>query len=61
MNTKKEAEIWKGCFEKLLNTGEPRELNKKGNKEVKDVEVEEVNLEVVKKAIRNLTIIRRRL
>ena len=32
MNTKEKAEIWKEYFGKLLNTGEPRELIKKGNK-----------------------------
>jgi len=34
MNTKQKAEIWKECFDKLLNTEEPRELIKKGNKEI---------------------------
>jgi hypothetical protein len=32
MNTKEKAEIWKEYFDKLLNTEEPRELIKKGNK-----------------------------
>jgi len=31
MNTKEKAEIWKECFDKLLNTEEPRELIEKGN------------------------------
>ena len=32
MNTKEDAEIWKEYFDKLLNTEEPRELIRKGNK-----------------------------
>jgi hypothetical protein len=32
VNTKEKAEIWKEYFDKLLNTEEPRELIKKGNK-----------------------------
>jgi hypothetical protein len=32
MNTKEDAEIWKEYFNKLLNTEEPRELIRKGNK-----------------------------
>jgi len=39
MNTKEKAEIWKEYFDKLLNTEEPRELIKKGNKEFSEVEV----------------------
>jgi len=54
MNTKVKAEIWKEYFDKLLNTEEPRELIKKGNKEVSEVEVEELIIEDVKKEIRNL-------
>ena len=54
MNTKEKAEIWKEYFDKLLNTEEPRELIKKGNKEISEFEVEELTLEGVKKAIRNL-------
>ena len=55
MNTK-EKEIWKEYFDKLLNTEEPRELIKKGNKEISEVEVqvEELAIEDVKKAISNL-------
>jgi hypothetical protein len=54
MNTK-EKEIWKEYFDKLLNTEEPRELIKKGNKEISKVEVEvELTIEDVKKATRNL-------
>jgi hypothetical protein len=52
INTKVKAEIWKEYFDKLLNTEEPRELIKKGNKEIG--EVEELTIEDVKKAIRNL-------
>jgi len=54
MNTKEKAEIWKEYFDELLNTEEPRELIKKGNKEIGEVEVEELSIEDVKKAIRNL-------
>jgi len=54
MNTKEKAKIWKECFDKLLNTEEPRELIKKGNKEISEVEVEELTIEDVQKAIRNL-------
>ena len=56
MNTKEKLEIWKEYFNKLLNTEEPRELIKKGNKEISEVavEVEELTIEDVKKAIRNL-------
>jgi ribosomal protein L4 len=54
MNTKEKEEKWKEYFDKLLNTKEPRELIKKGNKEIGEVEVEELTIEDVKKAIRNL-------
>jgi len=54
MNTKEKAEIWKEYFDKLLNIEEPRELIKKVNKEICAVEVEELAIEHVKKAIRNL-------
>jgi len=55
MNTKEKAEIWKECFDKLLNTEEPRELNKKQNKEISKVEVEvELTVVNIQKAIRNL-------
>jgi len=54
MNTKERAEIWKEYFDKLLNTEEPRELIKKGSKETGEVEVKELTIEDVKKAIRNL-------
>jgi hypothetical protein len=55
MNTKEKAEMWKEYFDKLLNTAEPRELIKKGNKESSEVEVEveELTIEDVKKAVRN--------
>jgi hypothetical protein len=54
MNTKDKAEIWKEYFDKLLNTEEQRELIKKGNKEISEieVEVEELTVEYLKKAIR---------
>ena len=52
MNTKEKAEIWKEYSGKLLNTEEPRELIKKGNKEIS--EVEELTIEDVNEAIRNL-------
>jgi hypothetical protein len=35
MNTKEKEEIWKECFDKLLNTEEPRELIKKGNEDIR--------------------------
>ena len=54
MNTREKAEIWKEYFEKWLNTEEPKELIKKGNKEINEVEVEELTIEDVKKAISNL-------
>ena len=56
MNTKEKAEIWKEYFDKLLNTEESRELIKKGNEQISkvEVEVEELTIEDVKKAIRNL-------
>jgi len=40
MNTKEKAEIWKEYFEKLLNTEEPKELLKIGNREINEVELE---------------------
>jgi len=51
MNTEEKAEKWKEYFDKLLNTEEPRELIKKGNKEIS--EVEELTTDNVKRAIRN--------
>jgi len=42
MKRKEKAEIWKGYFDKLLNTEEPRELIKEANKEISEVEVEEL-------------------
>jgi hypothetical protein len=32
VNTKEKAEMWKEYFDKLLNTGDPKELIKTGNK-----------------------------
>ena len=46
MNTKEKAEIWKEYFDKILNTEETRELIKKGNKEISEVEVEEEQLTI---------------
>jgi len=54
LNTKEKAEIWKVYFDRLLNTEEPRELIKKRNKEVSEAEVEELTIEDVKMAIKNL-------
>jgi len=56
MNTREKEEIWKEYFDKLLNTEEPRELIEKRNKEISEVEVEveELTIEDVKRAIRNL-------
>jgi len=34
VNTKQKAEIWKEYFDKLLNTEEPKELIKIGNREI---------------------------
>jgi len=47
MNTREKAEIWKEYFDKFLNTQEQRELikKKKGNKEISEVEVEELTIE----------------
>jgi len=55
MNIQEKAEIWGEYFDKLLNTEEPRQLIKKGNKENSKVEVEvELTVEDVKKLVRNL-------
>ena len=54
MNKKETAKIWKEHFDKLLNTEDPKELIKTGNKETSEVEVEEITIEDVEKAIRNL-------
>ena len=45
MNTREKADIRKEYFEKFLNTEEPRELIKKGNKEISKLEVEELTKE----------------
>ena len=45
---------WKEYSDKLLNTEEPKELITKGNKEIGEVEVEELTIEDVREAIRNL-------
>jgi len=54
INTKEKAEIWKEYFDKLLNTEEPKELIKKGNKEISEDEVEELTIEDVKKGNKKL-------
>jgi hypothetical protein len=53
VNTKERAEIWKECFDKLLNTEDSEELIKIGNSKINEVEVEELTIEDVKKAMRN--------
>jgi len=53
MNTRERAEIRKEYFDKLLNTEERKELIKTGNREINEDEVE-LNIEDVKKAMRNL-------
>ena len=52
MNTKERAEIQKEHFDKLLNTEEPKELIKRGNREIN--EVEELTIEDVNKAMKKL-------
>jgi len=52
MNTKEKAEIWKEYFDKVLNTEEPKELIKTGNRKIN--EVEELAIQHIKKAMRNL-------
>jgi len=54
MNAKERAEIWKGYFVKLLNTEEPKELIKIGNRETNKAELEELAIQDVKKAMRNI-------
>jgi len=54
MNTKERAEKWKEYFDKLLNTEEQKELIIIGNREINEVEVQELTIEDVKKAMRNL-------
>jgi hypothetical protein len=51
VNKKEKAEMWKEYFDKLLNTEKPRELIKKGDKEISEaeVEVEEHTIEYVKR------------
>jgi len=48
MNTKEKAEKWKEYFEKLLNTEEPKELLKIGNREINEAELEELTTEDMK-------------
>jgi hypothetical protein len=54
MNKEEKAGIWKKHSHKLLNTEDPKELIKTGNKEISRVEVEEIAIDNVEKAIRNL-------
>jgi len=54
MNTKERAEIRKEYVDKLLNTEEPKDLIKIGNREINAVEVEELITEDVKKALQKL-------
>jgi hypothetical protein len=56
MNKKGTVEIWKEYYDKLMNTEEPRKLIKEGNKEFGEVEVEvqELTIENLNKATRNL-------
>jgi len=54
MNITEKAEKWKEYFEKLLNTEEPKELLKIGNREINEIELEELTTEDIKKAMRNL-------
>ena len=42
MNAQEKAEIWKEYFDKVLNTEEPEGLIKRGNKEIREIEVEEL-------------------
>ena len=37
MNTKERAEKWKEYFDKLLNTEEPKELIKIGNRDINEI------------------------
>jgi hypothetical protein len=53
MDKKEKAGIWKEYFDKLLNTEDPNELIKTRNKKISEVEVEEITIEDVEKAIRN--------
>ena len=54
MNTKETAEIWKEYCDQLLNTEKPKKVIKIGNRESKEVEAEELTIDDVKKAMRNL-------
>jgi hypothetical protein len=46
INTKEKAEIWTVYFNKLLKTGDPKELIKTVNKEMREVKVEEITIEM---------------
>jgi hypothetical protein len=54
MNKKEKEEIGKEHFDKLLNTEDPKELIKIGNKEISEVEEGEITTDDVEKATRNL-------
>ena len=56
MNTRENTEMQKEYFDNLLNTEEPRELIKKANNEISEIEVqvEELTIEDVKQSTRNL-------
>ena len=49
MTTKERAEIQKEYFDKLLYTEGPKELIKIGNREINELEVEELSREDIKK------------
>jgi len=48
MNAQEKAEIWKEYFDKLLNTEEPNDFIKKGNKEIREIEAEELTVKMEK-------------
>jgi hypothetical protein len=54
MDKKEKAEALKENFDKLLITENPKQLIKTGNKEISKVEVEEIIIGAVEKAIRDL-------
>ena len=51
MNKTEKAKIWKEHFDKLLNTEDKKELIKTENKESGEVDVEEITIEDVEKAV----------
>jgi hypothetical protein len=54
MSKTEKAEIWKEHVDKLLNTEDPKELINTDNKESGEIEVEEITMEDVEMAVRNL-------